>query len=142
MNKISKIISGFLGISMFMFGILKFVNPFKGWYITQVETSELPFQTLSYWLGQFGEIIIGLLFLWLIFKGSSLNRGQFLQLFTLANLATVVMMLVAVYVHLHPDVPHEVLPLKIKPPVIPVIFGVLPVINWLIYRFKLSPSNT
>ncbi len=139
MNRISKIISGFLGVSMFMFGILKFVNPFKGWYITQVESSELPFQTLSYWFGQLGEIFVGLLFLLLVFRSKTFVKAQKTQFFTLANLATVVMMLVAVYVHLHPNVPHDVLPLKIKPPVIPIFFGVLPVVNWVFFR--LHPYN-
>ena len=140
MNKISKTISGFLGVSMFMFGILKFVNPFKSWYVTQVETSELPFEQLAYWAGQIGEIVVGAIFLLLVFRRKSLALSVYSQLFTLANVATVVMMVVAVYVHLHPNVPNEVLPLKIKPPVIPVFFGVLPVINWTL--FKLSPSNT
>ena len=125
---------------MFMFGILKFVNPFKSWYVTQVETSELPFEQLAYWAGQIGEIVVGAIFLLLVFRRKSLALSVYSQLFTLANVATVVMMVVAVYVHLHPNVPNEVLPLKIKPPVIPVFFGVLPVINWTL--FKLSPSNT
>lgn len=139
MNKISKAISGFLGVSMFMFGILKFVNPFKSWYIMQVENSELPLQTLSYWSGQLGEIAVGVIFLLLVFRGNMFSKPQYLKLFTLANLATVLMMSVAVYVHLHPEVPQEVLPMKIKPPVIPLFFGVLPLINWIAVKF--SPSN-
>ncbi len=142
MNKPVKAISGFLGISMFMFGILKFVNPFKGWYMTQVEMSELPFQELSYWAGQFGEILVGALFLLLIFYRNFFKPSTHFGLFTLANLATVIMMCIAVYVHIHPSVPNEVLPLKIKPPVIPIVFGTLPVVNWTLYQLKPSASNT
>jgi hypothetical protein len=42
------------------------------------------------------------------------------------------MMLVATYVHLQPDVPAEVLPLGIKPPLIPLSFLALSV--WELVR--------
>ncbi|MFY0687482.1 MAG: hypothetical protein JXQ90_09970 [Cyclobacteriaceae bacterium] len=127
MNKTVKSISGFLGISMFMFGVLKFVNPFKGWYETQVVASQLPLQGLSYWSGQLGEIVVGMVFIFLVYHAKQLRKYR--HLFTVANIGTIVMMVVAFYVHMHPDVPNDVLPLKIKPPVIPLIFAILPALN-------------
>ena len=38
-------------------------------------------------------------------------------------------MIVAIYMHLHPDVPAEILPFGIKPPVIPLIYIALVVAN-------------
>ena len=38
-------------------------------------------------------------------------------------------MLTGVYVHLHPNVPANVLPLKIKPPYIPVFFLLIALSN-------------
>ncbi|WNJ17065.1 hypothetical protein [Pontibacter sp. G13] len=127
-----KRISMFLGTSMLVFGILKFIDPFKTWYHTQVVSSGLPLQDFSYWSGQLGEIIVGLLFLYTTLLPQSNQRTKWI--FLTANMLTTVMMLVAVYVHIHPDVPHDVLPLKIKPPIIPLIFGVLPILNVYLER--------
>ena len=59
--KAVRIISAFLGLSIFMFGILKFVNPFKGWYSVQIMNSGM--SESLYWLGIIGEISVGMLFL-------------------------------------------------------------------------------
>ena len=56
-----KIISIFLGVMSFTFGVLKFVNPFKEWVEAQIEQSGLP--QFSFPLVITGEIITGLLFL-------------------------------------------------------------------------------
>lgn len=129
MKKPIRIISGFLGISMFMFGILKFVNPFKTWYTLQVEYSELPFPVLSYWAGQIGEIVVGGLFLALTFLNTDLREKRAGRLFLLGNITIIIMMLAAFYVHYNPNVPADVLPLKIRPPFIPGFFLVLALIN-------------
>jgi len=51
----------------------------------------------------------------------------------------VIIMLVAVYVHLHPDVPAEVLPFQSKPPVLTVIIMALAILNgWLRRKTRLS----
>lgn len=129
MTKANRIITGILGISMFMFGILKFVNPFKGWYSTQVIKSELPFPSLSFWSGQIGEIIIGVLLLYILFFSSKILKNKFNTIFILGNVGIIIMMVVAFYVHLHPNVPADVLPLKISPPYIPGIFLLLAILN-------------
>ncbi|UII23366.1 hypothetical protein [Fulvivirga ligni] len=127
MKKSVKVISLFLGVSMFMFGVLKFIDPFKSWYTVQVQSSELPFP--SYWAGQLGEIFSGILFLLLVTRFHSLPAKAFKILFLMDNLLVIIMMVVAFYVHLHPNVPQDVLPLKFRPPVIPAVFLILAVIN-------------
>lgn len=117
-----RIITGFLGISMFMFGILKFVNPFKTWYTAQITLSELPFPTLSFWGGQIGEIVVGVLFLYILFFNTKIPNKISNSIFVLSNLGVIMMMIVAFYVHLHPNVPADILPLKISPPFIPGVF--------------------
>ena len=129
MTKTNRIISGFLGISMFMFGVLKFVKPFKSWYSTQIMKSELPFPNLSFWSGQIGEIIVGIVLICILLSGSKLKQNILNKIFSIANVSIIMMMLVAFYVHLHPNVPSEVLPLKISPPIIPGVFMLLAIAN-------------
>jgi hypothetical protein len=121
-----RILSLFLGVSILAFGVLKFVDPFHTWYETQIAKSNLP--PPSFGLGIAGEIVIGLAFIapWVARKPLEPYRRGIL---TFSSLGLVVMMLVATYVHLHPDVPGDVLPLKIKPPVIPLSFLGLAVFN-------------
>jgi hypothetical protein len=128
-------VSLFLGISMFMFGILKFVNPFKSWYRIQVTNSELG--NTSYWLGIIGEIAVGLIFISIVMlmKSVSLPRLRLPGIF--ASAIVIVMMLTGMYVHFHPDVPAEVLPLKIKPPYIPGFFIALASLNSLLAQKSL-----
>jgi hypothetical protein len=122
-----KITTWFLALSMFLFGVLKFVHPFKGWYTLQISTSGLP--AYAYPLGILGEISVGiLLFICLIF-GKIFPRTLYLQLTTAAFFLIILMMLTGTFVHLHPDVPAEVLPLKIKPPYIPIFFLLLSISN-------------
>lgn len=118
-NKYLKINSLFLGNSILIFGLLKFVNPFHAWYLAQITTSQLP--PFLYEMGIAGEIAVGFgLILPFVLKG----RISFIyeKLLWISSTLLIFMMLVATYVHLHPAVPAEVLPLKIKPPIIPLIF--------------------
>ena len=131
MKKTSKIITAFLGIAMFMFGVLKFVDPFKTWYHTQVEKSELPFQAFSYWSGQLGEIAVGMMLLLSLWPTVNQQPAYRQRLRLLANILVIIMMATAFYVHMHPGVPESVLPLKIRPPFIPGFFLVLAM--WNIY---------
>lgn len=111
-------VSLFLGFSLFMFGILKFIDPFKSWYAAQIRHSELP--SLAYSAGIATELLIGIGFI--VSRKSSLSVKMRSLLTDVSALATLAAMTVAIYVHLHPEVPAEVLPLKIKPPIIPVVF--------------------
>jgi hypothetical protein len=113
-------ISLFLGISMFTFGFLKFFQPFKGWYAIQISASQLG--ETSYALGIAGELAVGLTLLALVKFYHSISSQQYFTLTVFASAAVIVMMGTGTYVHLHPGVPAEVLPLKIKPPYIPLSF--------------------
>ncbi|GGH19940.1 hypothetical protein GCM10011418_24760 [Sphingobacterium alkalisoli] len=122
-----KITYWFLATCMFMFGILKFFNPFKGWYSIQIANSGLG--QISQIVGVMGEIAVGvILFLCLIYRQKISNKAYIL-LTNFAFFTIIVMMMTSVYVHLHPDVPADVLPLKIKPPYIPIFFSLLALSN-------------
>lgn len=120
----------FLGGSMFIFGFLKFFDPFKEWYSVQIFSSQLG--EFSYILGVVGELSAGLTFLALSFFRVLFSTNQYTTLSSLASGGVVVMMITGVYVHLHPDVPANVLPLNIKPPFIPVVFALTALINLII----------
>jgi len=118
--KFTKVTTWFLALSMFMFGILKFVNPFKGWYTVQVANSGLG--QVSYAMGIMGEIAVGItLFISLLYR-QQISMKLYTVLTNISFFTIIIMMLTGVYVHLHPNVPADVLPLKIKPPYIPVFF--------------------
>lgn len=125
--KYTKITTWFLATAMFLFGILKFVNPFKGWYSLQVANSGLG--EIAYVMGIAGEIAVSVtLFFCLIYRNkistklnAVLTNGAF---FTI-----ILMMITGIYVHLHPNVPADVLPLKIKPPYIPAFFLIMALSN-------------
>lgn len=120
------LINVFLGTSMLMFGVLKFFNPFKSWYATQIVNSGMG--DLSYLLGIAGEITAGGLLLYATI--STVTRKNVYGLIVILSSALIVfMMATGVYVHMHPEVPADVLPLKIKPPYIPLIFLMLALFN-------------
>ena len=114
----TRALSLFLGVLMFMFGFLKFFQPFYGWFEIQIQQSHLPQESIL--PGKLGEMVVGCLLVlpWLRRWLTAKSRGQLLLL---ACLMLVVQMGTAIYVHLQPQVPANVLPLGIKPPVIPVV---------------------
>jgi hypothetical protein len=116
MPRLTGTLSLFLGVLMFLFGFLKFFQPFQGWFEIQIQQSHLPDEAIL--AGKLGEMVTGCLFLlpWLRRSLPAKRRGQILLL---ACLMLVTQMFVAIYVHLQPQVPAGVLPLGIKPPVIP-----------------------
>ena len=127
-NKVVTYNSRFLGTVIFMFGLLKFFEPFHTWFHIQIAKSGLP--PLGVPLGIAGEISIGLsLLLASSFrqKIKSLSR----PILALASAGLIVTMAVAIYVHLQPEVPSNVLPLGIKPPFIPLAFALLAGLNLL-----------
>lgn len=108
-----------LGIIIFMFGFLKLFDPFRAWFHVQITRSGMPPGAIP--LGIAGEIAIGLALVGSFVARSRLGALRY-PVIGGACLGLVVMMLVATYVHLQPEVPAEVLPLGIKPPVIPLSF--------------------
>lgn len=127
-----RVLSGVMGSFLLLGGVAKFFMPFTNMFAQQIALSELPFPRLSAFAGQAGEISVGLVLLGFFILGRRL-QGQFADaVFYLTNLVIVVIMLVAVYVHLHPNVPAEVLPFQSKPPVVTLIVMGLAMVNaWL-----------
>ena len=139
--KYDKAINLFLGVSMFMFGFLKFFSPFKGWYSVQISASELG--NTSYVLGIAGELVVGLTLLALVRFRQKIPFEIYAPLVALASAGVIVIMCVATYVHLNPGVPAEVLPLKIKPPFIPLFFISVSVFQIILAgkQYRLSKSR-
>ena len=116
-RRLIKPLSLLLGVWIFMFGFLKFFQPIRGWFDIQIQQSHLPHEAII--AGKVTEMITGALFLlpWFWKTLSAKSRDQLLLL---ACLILFTQMGVAIYVHLQPGVPASVLPLGIKPPVIPI----------------------
>ena len=125
-SRLIKPLSLLLGAWMFLFGFLKFFQPIRGWFDIQIQQSHLPHEAII--AGKVTELITGALFLlpWFWKTLSATNRDQLLLL---ACLILITQMVVAIYVHLQPGVPASVLPLGIKPPVIPVVALLLGVLT-------------
>ena len=121
-----KALSLFLGVLMFVFGFLKFFQPFRGWFDIQIQQSHLPHEAIL--AGKLAEMVTGCLFL-LPWLRRSLTAKSKAQLILIACSMLVAQMGVAIYVHLQPDVPAGVLPLGIKPPVIPFVVLLLGVLT-------------
>ncbi len=115
---LSKALSLFLGVLIFMFGFLKFFQPFRGWFDIQIQQSHLPHEAIL--AGKLGEMVTGCLFLLPWLRKSLIPKSRD-QLLLIACLMLVTQMVVAIYVHLQPEVPASVLPLGIKQPVIPLV---------------------
>ena len=120
-----KPLSLFLGFLMLTFGLLKVVSPtIDGWFTVQIQQSHLPHSAIP--IGKIAEIMTGLLFLLPRLRAWPTRSDD--RILLLACSSLFLEMLVATYVHLHPGVPPEVLPLGIKPPVIPLFVLLLDVI--------------
>jgi hypothetical protein len=128
-KKATDIVALILGLIMFAFGFLKLFDPFRTWFHVQIAKGGLPGGAFP--LGIAGEILIGLTFIASFVARSRLGEKRYLIL-AAASLGLVGNMLVVTYVHLQPDVPAEVLPLGIKPPVIPLT--VMAVALWELVR--------
>ena len=111
-----KVLSLILGVQMFMFGILKFFQPFHGWFDIQIQQSHLPHAAIL--AGKVTEMITGILFLLPWFRRSLTTKSKD-QVLLIGCFVLFTQMVVAIYVHLQPGVPASVLPLGIKAPVIP-----------------------
>jgi hypothetical protein len=127
-NKVLKYNSRFLGTVIFMFGFLKLFEPFHTLFHIQIAKGGLP--PLGFPLGIAGEISIGLSLLLASFFGQRI-KSLFTPIVALASGGLIVNMAVAIYVHLQPEVPANVLPLGIKPPFIPLVFVLLAGLNLL-----------
>ena len=137
-----KLISWFLGVDMFMFGILKLTIPtIHGWFNVQMTNSGLS-EYFPLWIGIAGEIITGSTLIISLLSDKNLSSKVFRIMIQLASIAIIPMMLTAIYVHLQPNVPAEVLPLKIKTPIIPSFVLILALVNiYLVQRLFKNKVN-
>ncbi len=113
---------------MFMFGLLKFFQPIRGWFDVQIQQSHLPHEAIL--AGKLSEMLTGVLFL-LPWFWRSLTAKSKDQILLIPCFILFTQMVVAIYVHLQPGVPASVLPLGIKPPVIPAIVLLLGLLTGL-----------
>ncbi len=134
MNKSVKIITGILGMFMLLPGLAKFTEPFKTFIYQQLENIGFPFLDIMPLVVKISEVGLGLALIFLAFKGATISSSLRNKIFYLGNLSIIVMMIVAVYTHLHPDVPAEILPMGFKPPVMPISYIVLVIINLILNR--------
>lgn len=130
-NKTKNFVTALLGGFMVMAGMAKFFLPFADIFEAQIELSGLPFPALSKFAGQMGEIFAGLLYLLILTEGKFISSKLAAMILNLVTMLTVVIMSVAVYVHLSPNVPAEVLPLQSKPPVLTVLVMFVSLGLWL-----------
>lgn len=134
MNKSIKILTGILGLFMLLPGLAKLTEPFKTFIYKHLDIIGFPFPDIMQYVVKFSEIGIGLTLLFLAFKGSSINISLRNKIFYLTNIAVIVMMIVAIYTHIHPDVPAEILPAEFKPPVMPIGYIALVIVNLYLYK--------
>jgi len=113
-----KVLTLLLGVWMFTFGFLKFFQPIHGWFDVQFQESHLPHVAIL--PAKVSEMVVGVLFLLPWLRRSLIAKTKD-HILLMACFILVIQMVVAVYVHLQPRVPANVLPFGIKPPVVPVV---------------------
>ena len=133
MTRSVRIISSFIGLFMLAPGVFKFFEPFKTMFTIQIVNSDLPLPVLTYWTGQLSEICVGLLLLSLLLFWHKIPFSVADKSFYLGNMIVIFIMMVAIYVHLHPDVPANVLPMEKKPPYLAVLILFLAGLNFYFY---------
>ena len=134
MKLLIKIITGFLGIGMLLPGLAKFTEPFNTFIYKQLDLTGIPFPEAMQYVVKLSEIAIGLILIYIAFLANKLSSALRNKIFYLANSIIIVMMIVAIYVHLHPNVPAEILPLESKPPIMAVTYILLVVLNTYLFR--------
>lgn len=125
MKKLVKILTGILGFLILVPGLTKFTEPFKTIIFKHLVLIGFPFPDVIQYVVKLSEIGVGCLLLFIAFKGNGFYPSVRDKLYYLGNFTVVVMMIVAVYTHLHPNVPAEILPMEFKPPFLPLGYMVL-----------------
>src|SRR5271166_3338602 len=118
LRRLSKALSLFLGVLMFMFGFLKFFQPFRGWFDIQIQQSHLPHEAIL--AGKLGEMVTGCLFLLPRLRRSWTAKSRD-QLLLIACSILVAQMKRGDLCPPAASGAASVLPLGIKPPVIPFV---------------------
>ncbi len=105
----NRLLSGLADTFLLLGGIEKFFMSIIEMFAQKIALSNLPFLRLFAFAGQAGEITAGIVLFTFFVAWPRLQGRQANRLFALANLLVVISMTIAVYVHLNPDVPAEVL---------------------------------
>jgi hypothetical protein len=133
---LEKFLTILLGSFLVMAGMVKFFDPFYSMFAQQIILSGLPFPFITKWLGQLGEISAGVFLLTSFFITQPVFSRIRHGLFYVSSGLAVIIMLVAVYVHLLPQVPAEVLPLQSKPPIFTLIVMSMLLVNVYLHRLN------
>lgn len=142
MNKSNKIISLIVGLLILLPGLAKFIKPFDTFIFEQLYLTGIPFPEIMQYMVKFSEVTVGLTLIYLAVKGSKISPNIRSIAFYLTHLTIIGMMLVATYVHLHPNVPAEILPMEVKPPFMPIFYLLIVFVNiFLFKRIKLFSKN-
>lgn len=141
MTSANRIITYYLGAILLVSGSVKFVEPFKVMFRTQIEKSLLPLPDFAFVAGQASEILFGFLLLMLPMMWSRLPETVADRLLLLGHLAVMGIMLLAVYVHLHPAVPAEILPMEEKTPYLAGFTLMMVIVNAVIYRDQVEDED-
>ena len=139
MTTMIRAIMAFLGLFMLMPGVVKFVEPFKTYFATQIANSELPFPAVAYWAGQLGEISVGLVLFSLVFCWNFLQPSLLRKAFYFSHSLVAIIMMVSLYVHAHPAVPKEVLPMEEKFPYLSILLLIGIAVNAVLVKKVLFP---
>lgn len=134
MKKSVKITSGILGFIMLLPGLAKFMEPFKTFIYQHLTLIHFPLPGIMQYVVKFSEVGVGLAMLLIAFKGSRLSDSSRNKVFYLGNATIVIMMAVAIYTHLHPNVPAEILPMEYKPPIMAISYILLVCVNLYLNR--------
>ena len=134
MTRPIRIITSIIAIFMLFPGTVKFFDPFKTMFTDQITKSELPFPAVSYWAGQLGEISVGLLLFGLLLFERKFIPVITNKIFYLGNFIVAVIMVVSIYVHMHPNVPADILPLEEKFPFLSILILFLVGSNLYLYK--------
>ncbi|MBT3134389.1 hypothetical protein KL866_04585 [Alteromonas sp. ALT199] len=120
-NKIQTFAIALLGGFMILGGTAKFFQPFATMFASQIELAGLPLPKLSGIAGQLGEITAGLSYLLILSKDWFISKKAAKIALNTATFLTLAIMSVAIFVHLSPNVPKEVLPFQSKPPILTLV---------------------
>jgi len=117
---------------MFLPGLNKLFEPAKTKFYHQIDLSDLPFTDFTYWLGIIGELSVGVALVALVLIQKRLPTATRNRAFYFFHFVTLFILAVAFYVHLHPNVPAEYLPLA-KPPIFPTPYVIIACVNCYLY---------
>lgn len=125
MKTSNKIVTSILALFMLLPGFVKFA--------TQIEKAELTFPSSTFFMGHSGLIITGLLLFSLFLFWKKIPKTTVNKLFYIGNLLVIPIMSIAFYVHVHPDVPANILPMDVY---FPITLITLAIMNIYLSRIK------